>query len=722
MDMFEGTVIKQTKQTNDIASIETRQTNFTPQFDLPKTPNNVAAMQHLSLVGNTSDIPYQKNEAFLYSSTGECFIYKGWAIIKETTKVYKCYIYDGNLELYKAIENVLLSDLDLSELTHQKDVQTVIDSWTNENYRYILADYNGKTAYGNDNEKINIDYLVPSVRIKYLWNKIFETFGFSYSGSIFQTQEFDNLWMTYPKGVNTSDADEPMLVSDDYSFQRKQLDSYPFGPQTNNSYYAKAESWNVNELVNFNNGIFMRVPETGNYRLEISGTLNRFNSNHWPVGQIIIGRNTEAIYPHSNQVQPGQAHWVIPAIVTDEPFEASINLSLNQFDSICLVIKGYDMTFPWYRLNEDTSNLNVDFVQLNPNNIDFEEAFLDFSITDFLKEVITDFGLSMFKDKYTNHYQFLTMAERLQFADVEIWTDKYDSKIGEDYIYGNYAQQNILRHKYNDDEDNYNDGSISVANVNLNDRRTMFQSKVYTPERLPVDYFGFQTHQYRLFDKEFDEKKEEFKYKSLSKRFHFIRARQISFNEPTTIGSEVLLVEDIVNSAYVESYWKLPKKDIVNDYYPAIMSILNRSLIVRIVNTLSEIDVVNVDFKKLIYYRQEQAYFMLNKVNNYEVGEKTVTELVKIDRSQLSTPEPFIHFGFGITEKNSTTGQVVDIWLSTIYNLGAFEIEVENVVKINDYHYQVTPANPGVFNIKMIVSSNRTNLVLESNEIVLTVE
>jgi len=103
--------------------------------------------------------------------------------------------------LFKAIENKNFGDdVDLSEINHEKNLTTVIDSFTNENYRYIINDYGGKTHLPSD--KINVDYLVPSVRVKYLWDKIFSTFGFNYIGNVFDTFDFDQLWLTYPKGIS----------------------------------------------------------------------------------------------------------------------------------------------------------------------------------------------------------------------------------------------------------------------------------------------------------------------------------------------------------------------------------------------------------------------------------------------------------------------------------------------------------------------------------------
>ncbi len=714
MDLKVGAAIKQTKQTNDIVSVETRQTNYTNQFDLPMTDHNVAAMKHLSLVGNTSNIPYQKNECYLYSSTGECFVYKGWAIIKQSTNVYKCYVYDGNLELYKAVENFLLSDLDLTELTHAKDLNTVLSSQTNQNYRYIFADFNGDT--GEDIGKINIDYLVPSVRVKYLWNKIFETFGFTYSGSIFQTQEFDNLWMTYPKGINTSDSEIIILQSDDYTFLAQVVTFI------SSSYFAKAEGWTTNELINFNNGVFMRVGETATYRLDISGMLQNFESIETEF-QIIIAKNAEAYYPNSNDVPSTFILASQSGFFTEEAFETAFTFELNQYDSIAIILKRKNSgDGEVFILDEETSSLQVTLSQLDPNNVDFSEAFIDFSITDFVKDIMGDFGLSLFKDKYTNNYKFLTMAERLQSAEVLDWSDKYDRKLSENYIHGNYAQQNIFRHKYNDDEDNYNDGSISIDNVNLPDKRPLIQSKIYTPERLPVEYFGHQINQYKLFDKEIKETSagQEITYKSLSGRFYFLRCELKVWVDGIPVVSKQLGTEQIINSLFIASYWKLSKKDLVNEYWLPIISIFNKALLVKTLNNLSEIDICKLDFTKLIYYEQEQAYFLLNKVEGYVPGSKTIAELIRIDRSQFSTSRAFVNFGFGVNQKSVEVGDVVDVWLTGVFNLDTYEIDVEGALKISDYHYQVVAENAGDLNVVVTIKNKKTEKVVVSSDAVLS--
>jgi hypothetical protein len=83
VDLDPEQIIAQTKQVNDLNSLENRQANYTNKFKVPKTAGNLRIMQFLSLTGNTSPVPYQENLCSLYSDNGECFIYNGRAVVSD---------------------------------------------------------------------------------------------------------------------------------------------------------------------------------------------------------------------------------------------------------------------------------------------------------------------------------------------------------------------------------------------------------------------------------------------------------------------------------------------------------------------------------------------------------------------------------------------------------------------------------------------------------------
>jgi hypothetical protein len=642
LDLDPSQAIAQTKQVNDLNSLDNRQANYTNKFKVPKTATNVKIMQFLSFTGNRSAVPYQKNECSLYSETGECFVYKGQAVVTDGGDDFDVVVYDGIISLYKEIENKSLSELGLSDLTHVKTVQNVIATWSDTfalPYKYILADYNGQTTY--DNNKINIDYLVPAVSVEYLWKKIFSTYNATYSGAVFTTQNFKNLWMTYPKGVVTSDSEAVKFESTDYGFQ-----GIPFSPFSTppflNKLYAKYKTFDTYEGISDLNGIHLKVYETGVYRLEISGNLkareylymNNVSSGSMPSNfKITIGKNAESYTPVN--VPPFEV--IINNHAPGQDFSASRLLPLNQYESLCLVVAAQSHS-PFKTFYLSDASLEVRLVKVNSNEFNFANALSDFAIKDFFNEVVHRFGLTMFKDKYSNNYKFLTLQEQLQAPVVTDWSGKFSKKIAENYIYGNYAQQNWLRYNYNDKESTYNDSAIEVKNVNLQDSRDAIKSKIYSPEKEPVDYFGIPSNVYRLWDKEVvenpDEDEEPVKYKSLDKRYYFLRYSKVEA-APFTIGS-VLLGEEVagLTSKCAETFYKLSFEDIRQDYYGPLQQILDHAALVTAEMYLTEADIAKFDFKKLYYIEQLSSYFIVNKINGYVQGKPVNCELVRVHYAQ----------------------------------------------------------------------------------------
>ena len=657
-DLLPGDGIAQTKQVNDLNSLDNRQTSYTNKFNLPKTAANTRIMEFLTLTGNNSAIPYQKNACSLYSDTGECFVYNGWAVITDGGDTYEVVVYDGIIDLYKAIENTALSALDLSALNHDKSIAAIISSWDTSlqlPYRYILADYNGSTGATNASPpQVNIDYLVPSVNVAWLWNRLFEHFGMGYEGSVFATEAFTNLWMTYPKGISTADGDQEVLNIDSYLFNNTNGVRY-------HGYYfntAETETFDANTLQGTPN-VHIKVKQAATYRIEIEGTLNATYSP-----RVLLGKNCES-YP-----DPFAAPYIYDfgLAIDGEAFAFSQEVTLNAGDSLCVMLRQRDRDRS-FRFDGDCSAA-IRLIKLNPNNFSFTTAFTDFAMRDFLQEVLQRFGLTMYKQKYTGHYKFLTLQEQLDQEGALNWSDKFISKTSENYIYGSYAQRNWFRYAYNDKESSYNDGYLEVPNVNLPDSKDILKSKIYSPERQATQYLGLQANVYKLWDKEAVENPEPgdgtVNYKALDKRYYFLRAQPRPGAITLVSGSHA----QTAVSSFTENYYKLPFVDILQEYYLPIAQLLQKAQLVMADFWLQDTDVINFDFSKLYYIEQLSGYFIMNKINNYLPGRATKCELVRVqyalapqNREQL-----FISSATG-------TGLAVQVYYTATKDAGYIAIE-----------------------------------------------
>ena len=192
-----------TKQVNTIGRLDNRQASYTQNIRLPRTKNNTRIFNYLGQLGNSSNNPYQINGVRYVNESGIDEIFDGRATLRNTNDFYNIAIYDGFVSFTKRIENRTLTDLDLSELNHLKNINTIQDSWSNNlNYRYLVADYNGNTIV---NSRLNIDFLIPSVNVRYLWDRVHEFAGFTYDSTIVDNLLLNDLWITYPKTIGEED-------------------------------------------------------------------------------------------------------------------------------------------------------------------------------------------------------------------------------------------------------------------------------------------------------------------------------------------------------------------------------------------------------------------------------------------------------------------------------------------------------------------------------------
>ncbi len=555
--------LAQTKQVNDILSLSTRQTNYTNSFSIPRTAKNIRTFEGLGIIGNNSNVPYQKNVASLFNDAGECFVFEGWAIISDTAKDFKCNIYDGNLEIYKVIENKTLADLNLTALSHSKTLSEVQSTFLDAKpYKYIIADYNGEAMY--DTNKINIDYLVPSVKVSWLVSQIETYSGFTFNGGFKTNPDFLNLYMTYPKGT-------PIDL-------------------------GTLEVYNI----------------IGGLTAGLGLTLT--------AGVGFIATKPIVLFCDLKDHPNGTYS------VTRNNYHTSGTITLNTGDVLATTFKN-TLT----GVITDTFENGFEIItKYNSLNIDFLDELKGFTMRDFLNEIVWRFGLTLFKEKYSNVYEFKSISEITNFENTIDWSSKFVSKEGEKYIFGSYAQNNWMRYKYNDDNENHNDGFLEIDNKNLDDHKTIIPSKIYSPDFSMSENLGFTTKIYRLWNKEVKDNGT-VTYKELSNRFYFMRSLVKVLDTAITIGSKSTGATNTISSFPIENFTGLTFEEIILKYYPDIKKILNKAQVLNVRLNLKDSDVSDIDFSIPYYFKQLGGSFMLNKISNFVPNKETSVELIRLN-------------------------------------------------------------------------------------------
>lgn len=697
--------IARTLQVNDILTLSNRQSNYTNTFSIRRTDVNKQTFEMLGVVGATTFVPYQLNEVYLYTDDGECIVHKGRAVVQSTDKDYKLNLYDGNIDLYKAIENKSLGDLNLSEIDHIKTLATVVNTFTaNLNYKYLIADYNGKMIYNTN--RINIDYLVPSAKVSYLWNKIFSEFGFTYSGSVFNTVDFTNLWLSFPKVSPPQGAPITVLntitttVTDQappqINYVVTQTGTYFFTIANYSTGSAYADIWNQNG--------YTGNTYTLNNRIFVNGVLALTDIIELQIGDVIT---------------------------TDYIFEETLNLGEYYYETYVGDFQ-YEFILEFYQ----------------GQIISFSNELKDFSIKDFITEILNRFGLTPFKDKYTNHYKFLTLQELLQNNQVIDWSrkqNKFVEKISERYIFGSYAQKNNFTYKYNDPESDYYNSDILIDNVNLADAKNVVNSKVYAPEKdRTILIHDLQTNVYKMWEKEVKDNGDVV-YKGLQKRYYFLREASHTFTTTTQIGSETAGLHQDITTVPVESFYNLRMEDVIRNYYGNIGAILNYSKIIDATIYLNETDIANIDFSKLYWIKELSSYFILNKVNNFIKKGITKVELIKVDYAAPNNDPinvedngfqllidivkgviPRLHFGFNQRDITARGNEKITIYQDTVYNANEYFVPLVTaiggtVTRADLNIIEVSFATSGNYNLSATVANNDRTIELESNVLNITI-
>lgn len=630
-----------TAQVNTFASVESRQASYTPSYKLPKTAKNIRALGGLGITSDSSVIPYQKPNCALMIE-GFAFIVKGWLNVKETTDEYfSIYIYSGIINFFKAIENKTLGDLNISEIDHVKNLSTVVGSFQNPNYKYLVTDYNGLTHYGANDEIINIDYLIPSVLVLYLWNKIFSTYGFTYEGSIFTQEDFINLWLTYPKSIAIDET--TLLLEGDGS---RYIDFATVGGNEDNYYRGLF-------METFDNYRSFTAPATAKYKISLH-IQNNFaqNLNASILYRMSVNQEDLQYMDRSNVIIFAE----LPASATavDQTFTQYINLTAGDKISFYDYMRA-DGFLRWQ------SEWDVKIEQVMDGAGDFTGDLKDFEITAFCKEVMTRFCLTPFTDEFSNLIKFKTMTERLVDAPVINWSDRFIERKSEDYAYSSYAIRNKFLYQYSDKEATYHDGYIAVNNANLEAEKTVFKSKTYSPEKALTDFkIGAASKFLRIFKLYEREPQEEdgvtvVKYKGLDKRFHFVKKIDYTAPSSVAIGSETFNEQTTVTYLPLASFDGQDWLTMILKYYPSFGKILNESRIHEINLYLRDVDLLTLNLGALYFFEQEQQFYILDKLK-YKGGKVSTGNFIRVrpdalidagDPSNPTDTEIFIVWGDG---------------------------------------------------------------------------
>ena len=608
-----------TKQVGDIGDVETSATNHTNAFTVRKDNETIRVLKGVSLAGSASDVPYKKTPSSLVVDN-YTIVKSGWLQIESSDKsTVKMSLLDGNVDFWKRIEGLSLGDIDLSETVHDKTAANIAASFDNEFYKYILANYGG--AEQTDPNEWNGDFLVPSINEQYVFDRIFEHIQMEKELSV-----NINTWLTYPKDVYDDsgylDTIEITIEPFNYSPLIPPTKAQPEPSNVDDSAYA---SW---DLATYKTTIL----EDGVYRIshQFNGILVKAVFRQYvstPFGDFVVGQ-------YESLAENG-----FISVYINDVFQANlvysdseINVNLYENDKVEFVFSYHtdSQFYPGVPPNAElayleyywsSSNYVFTIEKQNVIGISFADAFADISAKDFIKYIMMRYSLTLFVEN--NKAIFMTSTERLN-ADVQDLSDFVKDKLGEDYVYPNYAVKNAFRHKYVDTTNDQHDGYIYGSENLMQDEKLIFQS--FTFARQPDDSMPV-----------FEAKVKEsggivsVEYKSILGRFFSLGLKMIDPGVDTTIFTErVPASVNYSGEIPIADFAMTTFRQFVPEYWQPVERLLTRSKLMKFELDLSIPRFMNLDLKKRVYLSQESAYFLINKVVLKDEN-KVEIELIKIE-------------------------------------------------------------------------------------------
>lgn len=231
LDLATNTNIALNFSVADVRNYELRNGTYSKSITIPGTPKNNIFFNHVFNINqdNRFNINYKCPATLQFSETS--FIDGNIQldeIIKNGDSIfYNILFYGNNLNLFKDIGETLISDLYCPELEHTATITNIEKSWDNEKpYFYPLIDY-GKKPNGALNGMIGtaidkspsvgltVNDLYPGVSVKYLVDKIFEKYNYTYESEIFNSDNFKKLIIPF---INEEDVLYSEHLVSDISF------------------------------------------------------------------------------------------------------------------------------------------------------------------------------------------------------------------------------------------------------------------------------------------------------------------------------------------------------------------------------------------------------------------------------------------------------------------------------------------------------------------------
>lgn len=218
LDTFDDEDILMSNNVTGLFDIGVLPSDFTRQITLPGSKVNNAFFEHCYDISIDNPFLFATNQKVpAYFDFDSIFLSEGYLQLNKVNVIankfidsYEVTIYGTLSSFARTINRAFLTDLtsSLAQYNHTSSIQNITSSWNldlfNGDIVYPMAEYGQQLSYTPNEDQFGIDAqsgsmcvqdFKPSIRIKKVWDAIFDYAGYTYSSSFWQQSWLDNVYM-----------------------------------------------------------------------------------------------------------------------------------------------------------------------------------------------------------------------------------------------------------------------------------------------------------------------------------------------------------------------------------------------------------------------------------------------------------------------------------------------------------------------------------------------
>lgn len=478
LDLYDNVSIELSATLADVRDVIDKSSLFSFGLKIPATPNNNQLFGYLYDMNVVDDINVNLKIPITISYNNTLGIEGNLQIVSTKKDVngelyYNCNILGKNNDIFSAIKNKQLNDLDLSGLTHTYTKSNIASTWTSgtPNYFYPYIEYGKYWSMDEikndgvlDNDGVSGYTWMPAIKAKYLWEKIWEESGYNVLSTFLSTDaDFDNLYIPYTLDSLKFTSDSDILTDGEvnyyfyFEYDHEFVDSYTYEYFVGaaavydplNDWNYTTTSSNTNQKLNYYD-----VPQEGIYTITMDVRTVSFSSDltstsdsvTYELRTVVDDILIDKIILDPNDVDSGTTTIDRELLYEDTIYVKCVG-DFNTAVSTQDAIVDYQGEIKLSVIPKHTKLI------LNYTQIDFTQIVPNIEQLDFIKTFINMYNLHIEKESFSNNYIVEPRDIYYSGGTSYDWSDKIDIDGEWDSSYFNDLDIKNYNFKYKDGDD-----------------------------------------------------------------------------------------------------------------------------------------------------------------------------------------------------------------------------------------------------------------------------